>query len=66
MASFIARTLRENAYAVDVADTCEKGLELGKQTSYDAIRVSAKNEGGDEASVHHVSVSAAMTSGRPT
>jgi response regulator RpfG family c-di-GMP phosphodiesterase len=26
VASFIARTLRENAYAVDVADTGEKAL----------------------------------------
>ncbi len=33
VASFIARTLRENAYAVDVADTGETGLELGKQVT---------------------------------
>jgi len=37
VASFIARTLRENAYAVDVADTGEKDPELGKQVNYDAI-----------------------------
>jgi DNA-binding response OmpR family regulator len=37
VASFIARTLRESAYAVDVADTGEKALELGKEISYDAI-----------------------------
>jgi DNA-binding response OmpR family regulator len=37
VASFIARTLRENAYAVDVADTGEKALDLSKSTNYDAI-----------------------------
>src|SRR5260370_1884730 len=37
VASFIARTLRENAYAVDVADTGEKALELGRDVSSDAI-----------------------------
>jgi DNA-binding response OmpR family regulator len=37
VASFIARTLRENAYAVDVADTGENALELSKSTNYDAI-----------------------------
>src|SRR5438445_2393773 len=37
VASFIARTLRENAYGVDVADTGEKALELGRDVSYDAI-----------------------------
>ena len=37
VASFIARTLRENAYAVDVADTGEKALDLSKSTDYDAI-----------------------------
>jgi DNA-binding response OmpR family regulator len=37
VSSFIARTLRENAYAVDVADTGEKALELGKSINYDAI-----------------------------
>jgi DNA-binding response OmpR family regulator len=37
VASFIARSLRENAHTVDVADTGEKGLNLGSRTSYDAI-----------------------------
>lgn len=37
VASFIARTLKENAYAVDVVDTGEKGLEMAKEINYDAI-----------------------------
>ncbi len=37
VASFIARALRENAYAVDVAETGEKGLELSSDTPYDLI-----------------------------
>jgi len=37
VASFIARVLRENAYAVDVAETGEKALELGQDAAYDAI-----------------------------
>jgi DNA-binding response OmpR family regulator len=37
VASFIARSLRENAHTVDVADTGEKGLNLASRTSYDAI-----------------------------
>src|SRR6202035_1868969 len=37
VASFIARTLRENSYAVDIADTGEKALELGREVNYDAI-----------------------------
>lgn len=45
MASFIARTLRENAYAVDVADTGEKGLELAKQLNYDAILLDVRLPG---------------------
>jgi CheY-like chemotaxis protein len=45
VASFIARTLRENAYAVDVADTGEKGLELGKQINYDAILLDVRLPG---------------------
>ena len=31
VANFVARTLRENAYAVDVADTGEKALELARE-----------------------------------
>jgi DNA-binding response OmpR family regulator len=30
VASFIARALRENSYAVDVAEIGERGLETGK------------------------------------
>ncbi len=37
VASFIARALRENAYAVDVAETGEAGLEMARSSSYDAI-----------------------------
>jgi DNA-binding response OmpR family regulator len=45
VASFIARTLRENAYAVDVADTGEKALELGRDVSYDAILLDVRLPG---------------------
>jgi DNA-binding response OmpR family regulator len=45
VASFIARTLRENAYAVDVADTGEKALALGKDVSYDAILLDVRLPG---------------------
>ncbi len=37
VASFIARALRESAYAVDVAETGEKALELASDVAYDAI-----------------------------
>jgi DNA-binding response OmpR family regulator len=37
VASFIARALRENTYAVDVAETGRKALELGADVPYDAI-----------------------------
>ena len=37
VASFIARALRENTYAVDVAETGQKALELGADAPYDAI-----------------------------
>jgi DNA-binding response OmpR family regulator len=37
IASFIARTLRENAYVVDIAETGEKALALGSDVSYDVI-----------------------------
>ena len=45
VASFIARTLRENAYAVDVADTGEKALALSKDISYDAILLDVRLPG---------------------
>jgi DNA-binding response OmpR family regulator len=37
VASFIARSLRENSYAVDVADSGEKALGLVTQATYDLI-----------------------------
>jgi two-component system, OmpR family, copper resistance phosphate regulon response regulator CusR len=37
VASFVARSLRENAYAVDVAETGTRGLLLASQAGYDAI-----------------------------
>jgi DNA-binding response OmpR family regulator len=37
VASFIARALRENSYAVDIAETGEKGLEQATDLTYDAI-----------------------------
>src|SRR5215469_4968750 len=37
VANFIARALRENTYAVDVAESGEKALELGTDVTYDAI-----------------------------
>lgn len=33
VASFIARALRENAYAADVPETGEKGLQLAGENS---------------------------------
>ncbi len=37
VASFVARSLRENAYAVDVADTGGKGYSLATENAYDVI-----------------------------
>src|SRR5260370_15723487 len=45
VASFIARALRENAYAVDVAETGEKALELGTDVHYDAILLDVRLPG---------------------
>ena len=45
VASFIARALRENSYAVDVAETGEKALELGTDISYDAILLDVRLPG---------------------
>jgi DNA-binding response OmpR family regulator len=45
VASFIARALRENAYAVDVAETGEKGLELAEDVAYDAILLDVRLPG---------------------
>jgi two-component system OmpR family response regulator len=45
VANFIARALRENSYAVDVAETGEKALELGTDTTYDAILLDVRLPG---------------------
>lgn len=45
VASFIARALRENAFAVDVAETGEKGLRLAKDVAYDAILLDVRLPG---------------------
>jgi DNA-binding response OmpR family regulator len=45
VASFIARALRENAYAVDVAESGEKALELGTEVTYDAILLDVRLPG---------------------
>ena len=37
VASFIARSLREKAYTVDVVDTGEKALEIASRVRYDAL-----------------------------
>jgi DNA-binding response OmpR family regulator len=37
VASFIARALREDSYAVDIAESGEKALELAGDVTYDAI-----------------------------
>ena len=45
VANFIARALRENSYAVDVAETGEKALELGTDVTYDAILLDVRLPG---------------------
>src|SRR2546421_4915250 len=45
VASFIARALRENAYAVDVAETGEQGLRMAEDTPYDAILLDVRLPG---------------------
>src|SRR2546426_11147535 len=45
VASFIARALRENSYAVDIAETGEKALELGTDVPYDAILLDVRLPG---------------------
>jgi len=37
VAGFLARALRENAYAVDVAESGEKGLQLALDNAYDLV-----------------------------
>jgi len=45
VANFIARALRENSYAVDVAETGEKALELSTDVTYDAILLDVRLPG---------------------
>jgi|SRR5438270_533017 len=45
VASFIARALRENTYAVDVAESGEKALELGTDVPHDAILLEVRLPG---------------------
>jgi len=45
VASFIARALRENSYAVDVAETGEKALEQATDITYDAILLDVRLPG---------------------
>jgi len=45
VASFIARALRENSYAVDVAETGEKALEEATDITYDAILLDVRLPG---------------------
>jgi DNA-binding response OmpR family regulator len=45
VASFIARALRENAYAVDIAENGEKALELSMDVTYDAILLDVRLPG---------------------
>jgi DNA-binding response OmpR family regulator len=47
VASFVARALRENAYAVDVAETGEKGTELAVANAYDCILLDLRLPGRD-------------------
>jgi DNA-binding response OmpR family regulator len=45
VASFIARALRENSYAVDIAENGEKALELNTDATYDAILLDVRLPG---------------------
>jgi DNA-binding response OmpR family regulator len=45
VASFVARALRENAYAVDIAESGEKALELAFDYSYDVILLDVRLPG---------------------
>jgi DNA-binding response OmpR family regulator len=45
VASFIARALRENTYAVDVAETGEKALEMATDVHYDAVLLDVRLPG---------------------
>lgn len=45
VASFVARALRETAYAVDVAPTGEEGIRLALENPYDAILLDVRLPG---------------------
>lgn len=45
VASFIARALRESTYAVDIAESGEKALEMGMDVLYDAILLDVRLPG---------------------
>jgi DNA-binding response OmpR family regulator len=45
VASFVARALRENTYAVDVAETGEKALEMATDVHYDAVLLDVRLPG---------------------
>src|SRR5262249_52973264 len=45
VASFIARALREDSYAVDIAETGEKALERAGDVTYDAILLDVRLPG---------------------
>lgn len=47
VASFVARALREKSYAVDVAESGEKGLEMAAGATYDAILLDIRLPGMD-------------------
>ena len=51
VASFVARALREKTYAVDIAETGEKGLEMATGVPYDAILLDIRLPGMDGISV---------------
>jgi len=45
VANFVCRALRENAYAVDLADTGEKALAMASETAYDSILLDVRLPG---------------------
>ena len=45
VANFVCRALRENSYAVDLADTGEKALEMASETPYDSILLDVRLPG---------------------
>ena len=45
VANFVCRALRENAYAVDLADTGEKALEMASEIAYDGILLDVRLPG---------------------